>query len=72
MKATKIIGILMLLAGLYTSYLGVQKINDNSTEIKALGIELDISNENEKQEGYIYLGLGVLLIFSGTYLTGKK
>lgn len=72
MKATKIIGILMLLAGLYTSYLGVQKINDNSTEIKALGIELDISDENEKQEGYIYLGLGVLLIFSGAYLTGKK
>ena len=72
MKATKIIGIVMLLAGLYTGYLGMQKVNNNTTEIKALGLELDVSNESGQQEGFIYIGLGVVLILGGAYITVKK
>lgn len=72
MKATKIIGIVMLLAGIYTSYLGIQKVNSNTAEIKALGMELDVSNEGGQQQGFMYLGLGVILILGGAYMTGKK
>lgn len=72
MKTTKILGIVLLLVGLYTGYLGMQKVNNNSAEIKALGVELDVSNENGKQEGFIYLVIGAVLVFGGAYLTGKK
>lgn len=72
MKATKIIGIIVMLIGIYTSYLGIEKINNNSAKIEALGMEVDISNESGKQEGFMYLGVGVLLIFSSVYLTSKK
>lgn len=72
MKAGKIIGIIVMLIGIYTSYLGIEKINNNSAEIEALGMELDISNKDGQQQGFIYLGLGVILILGGAYVIAKK
>ena len=43
MKATKIIGIVLIALSLYVGYLGVNKVSNNTAEVKFLGIEIDDS-----------------------------
>lgn len=72
MKITKIIGILLLVGGIVLAYLGITKVSDSSAGVKALGMEIDLSNESGKEEGYIYLGVAVLLFAGGVYSLKKK
>lgn len=71
MKATKIIGIVLILASLYLGYLGIEKVSNNSAEVSVLGLEIDASNESGKQEGFMYLGAAVLLLVGGVYTSRK-
>lgn len=72
MKATKIIGVILLLVGIYSSYLGVKKVNNNTAEVKFLGIELDVSNEKGQNQGILFLGSGLVMILAGAYIVVKK
>lgn len=72
MKITKIIGMVLLIAGIFLTFTGAQKISDNSARIKALGIELDVSNEKGQNEGVIYIIGGIVLLLTGAYTIGKK
>ncbi|MEZ4787013.1 MAG: DUF3185 family protein [Flavobacterium haoranii] len=72
MKTTKIIGMILLIVGIFSTFIGAQKISKNSAKIKALGIELDVSNEKEQNEGVVYIIGGIILLLSGAYTIGKK
>ena len=71
MKISKIIGLVLILAGLGLGYLGFNKVDANSESVDVLGIELNVSDESGKQEGYIYLGIAAVLLIGGIY-TFKK
>ena len=72
MGLRKIIGILLIVGGLALGYKGVTEISDNSASIEVLDLEIDVSNNSGKQQGYIYLGLAVLLFVGGIYTLNKK
>ncbi len=72
MNITKVIGILLMVGGIALGYMGITKIADNSAAVEILDLEIDVSNESGKEQGYIYLGLAVLLFAGGVYSLRKK
>ncbi|NJM79909.1 MAG: hypothetical protein HC854_10365 [Flavobacterium sp.] len=71
MKATKIIGIILLAFSIYLGYIGVNKVSNSTNEVTFLGIEIDASNESGQTKGFIFLGLAVAL-FAGGIVALKK
>lgn len=72
MKIEKIIGTVLMLISLYVGYLGIDKVSNNSKEVKVLGLEIDASNESGKEKGYLFIGLAVVLFAGGLYSINKK
>ena len=74
MNLTRVIGILLILISLGFGYIGFNKVADNTAEVKFLGIKIDASNESGRQQGFIYLGLAVVIFAGGIYSlnTSKK
>lgn len=71
MNISKIIGIILIVVSLGFGYIGFNKVADNTAEVKFLGIKIDASNESGRQQGFIYLGLGVILFAGGIYTLNK-
>lgn len=72
MNTRKIIGIFLIVLSLGLGYFGLNKISDNSASIEVLDLEVDLSNNSEKELGYIYTGSAVLLLVGGLYLLKKE
>ena len=68
----KVIGFLLIICSLGLGFIGVNKVSDNSASVEVLDLKLDVSNESGKQQGYIYLGLAVVLFIGGVYTLNKK
>jgi hypothetical protein len=71
MNTSKIIGAILIIASLGMGYIGFNKVADNTAEVNLLGIKIDASNESGKQQGFIYLGLAVILFAGGIYTINK-
>lgn len=71
MKTSKIIGAILIFISLVIGYIGINKIHDNEKEVNLLGLKIDISNEAEKQQGYLYLGVAVILFAGGIFIVNK-
>jgi hypothetical protein len=72
MNSSKIIGAILIIISLGIGYAGFNKIADNSNSVKLLGVQIDASNESGKEQGYIYLGLAILLFVGGIYTVNKS
>ena len=72
MQTNKILGTILLIAAIIFGYLGITKVANSSTEVKVLGLEINASNESEKEKGFIYIGLAVALFAGGLYSINKK
>ena len=72
MNTNKIIGTLLIIAGLALGYQGINKVSNNNASIEVLDLKVDLSNKSGKQEGYMYLGLAILLFGGGIYTLNKK
>ena len=72
MNTSKIIGIILIVISLAVGYVGINKIADNTKEINLLGLKIDASNESGKEQGYLYLGLAVILLAGGVYTVNKS
>jgi uncharacterized membrane protein YidH (DUF202 family) len=72
MKTTQIIGIILIGLGVGLCYYGFNKVNDNSKQVKVLGLKIDASNESGEREGYFYLAIGVVAFGAGIYSITKK
>lgn len=68
----KIIGILLIAGSLVLGYMGITEIRENSASVEVFNLEIDVSNNSGKQQGYIYLGLAILLFGGGVYTLNKK
>ena len=71
MSSTKIIGAILLIISLGFVYIGFNKVADNTKEVNLLGLKIDASNESGKQQGFIYLGLAIVLFAGGIYTLNK-
>ena len=72
METSKIIGAILLVISLAIGYIGVNKIADSTKEINFLGLKIDASNESGQQQGYLYLGVAVILFAGGIYAAKSK
>ncbi|MBK6622685.1 MAG: hypothetical protein IPH04_15970 [Saprospirales bacterium] len=72
MNMLKLVGILLIIGGLALGYMGIQKVSKNDASVEILDLEIDVSNKSGKQQGYIYLGLAVLLFGGGIYTLTRK
>ena len=72
MNSSKIIGAILILLSLGIGYIGFNEVADNSNSFKLLGVQIDASNESGKEQGYLYLGLAVLLFVGGIYTINKS
>lgn len=67
----KVLGIVLILAGLWLGYVGVSKLTNNTNQINFLGIKIDASNEKGQTKGIIYL-VGALALCAGGYVAIQK
>lgn len=72
MNASKLIGIVLIVVALGFAYIGFNKVSANTAEVKILGLEINASNESGQTQGYIYLGLAVVLFAGGIYTLNSK
>ncbi len=72
MNTTKIIGAILIILSLGTGYIGFNKIADSTKSINFLGLKIDASNESGKQEGYLYVGLAIVLFAGGIFTINKS
>lgn len=72
MNASKLIGAILIIVSLLVGYVGFNKVADNTKEINLLGLKINASNESGKQEGYLYIGLAILLFAGGIYTVNKS
>jgi len=72
MNASKITGIILIVISIGVGYVGINKIADNTKEINLLGLKIDASNESGKEQGYLYLGLAVIVLAGGVYTVNKS
>jgi hypothetical protein len=72
MNSSKIIGAVLIIISLGIGYVGFNKIADSTNSIKLLGVQIDASNESGKEQGYLYLGLALVLFVGGIYTVNKS
>ena len=72
MNSSKIIGAILIIISLGVGYIGFNKIADSTNSINLLGVQIDASSESGKQQGYLYLGLAILLFVGGIYTVNKS
>jgi hypothetical protein len=72
MNSSKIIGAVLIIISLGIGYVGFNKIADSTNSIKLLGVKIDASNESGKEQGYLYLGLALVLFVGGIYTVNKS
>lgn len=70
MKLKKYIGILLIVFSL--GYLGIDKISNSSASVELMNVKLGVSDKSGKEQGYIYLGLAILLFGGGIYVLKNK
>lgn len=72
MKSNKLFAAVLIIISLLVFYIGIGKVSANTETIKFLGIRIDASNESGQTEGFIYLGIALILFIGGIYALGKS
>lgn len=72
MNGRNIAAIIFIVFGLYIGYIGINKLANNTNEIKFLGLEIDASNEKGQTQGVVFIVLAAMMIGGGAALMRKK
>lgn len=71
MDVRKITGAILIIISLVVGYIGFNKISQSSNEVKVLGVEIEASDESGKKEGYLYVGLAIVLFGGGIFTINR-
>lgn len=72
MNTSKIIALVLIVAGLSLAYIGINTVSAHTESFKFLGMEFDVSNESGQTKGYLYIVIALLLLVGGFYSLNKK
>lgn len=72
MNTSKIIAIVLIIAAISLAYVGINTVMANTESVNFLGLKFDVSDEDGKMKGFIYIGLAVALFAGGIYTLGKS
>ena len=71
MKTNKIISVILIIVSLVMGYLAYNKIKESTKSVNLLGLKVEASDDSGKKEGYLFLGLAVILFGGGIYSLNK-
>ncbi len=71
MNLTKITGAILIVISLGVGYLGLNKVADSTKTVNILGLRIEASSESGKEEGYLYVGLAIVLFAGGIIIANK-
>lgn len=63
--------IILLIAGIFLAFHGIQTIQSSSADVEILGLEIGASDKSGQTAGILYLVLGVAAMF-GSYFAWKR
>ena len=72
MKTNKIISSILIIVSFVMGYLAYNKITESTKSINLLGLKVEASDDSGKKEGYLFLGLAVVLFGGGIYTLNKS
>jgi uncharacterized membrane protein len=72
MKTNKIISAILIIVSLVMGYLAYNKISESTKSVNLLGLKVEASDDSGKKEGYLFLGLAVILFGGGIYTLNKS
>ena len=72
MKTNKIIGAILIIVSLAMGYQAYNKISESTKSVNLLGLKVEANDESGKKEGYLFLGLAVVLFGGGIYTLNKS
>lgn len=61
----KTVAIILLVAGIALGLFGYNKYSESVETINVIGLEFSAKDESGVKEGYLFMGVGVLLAFGG-------
>ena len=61
----QIIGVLLLVVGLYLGYTGINKYSNSGESVEVLGVEISAKDKDYRTTAVIYIGLAVVCLFGG-------
>ncbi len=67
----KIVGIVLLIGGLYLGYSGYRQFQDSTHSAEILGVELKANDKSGQQGGIIQLVIAAVLLGGGIYWIRK-
>jgi len=72
MKTNKIISAILIIVSLIMGYQAYNRISESTKSVNLLGLNVKASDESGKKEGYLFLGLAVVLFGGGIYTLNKS
>ena len=72
MKTNKIIGAILIIVSLAMGCQAYNKISESTKSVNLLGLKVEANDESGKREGYLFLGLAVVLFGGGIYTLNKS
>jgi hypothetical protein len=72
MNTARLIGALLIIAGIMVGYIGLNKIADSTKQINFLGLKIEASDKTGKEQGYLYFGVAILLFAGGIFTLKSK
>ena len=72
MKTNKIIGAILIIVSLAVGYQAYNKISESTKSVNLLGLKVEANDDSGKKEGYLFLGLAVVLFGGGIYTLNKS
>jgi uncharacterized protein (UPF0333 family) len=67
----KLIGAVLIIASLAIAYVGINKISQSTESVSVLGVKIEASDNSGKTEGFLFLGLAIVLLAGGIYTVNK-
>lgn len=71
MKTNTTIGAILIIVSLAMGYFSFNKISESTTSVNLMGLKVEASDDEGKAQGYILLGLAVVLFGGGVYTLRK-
>lgn len=68
----KTLGIVLVIGALALGYFGYTKLDSGEAEIKIGDLEISASDNDTKQEAYIFFGLAAVALIAGLMLISRK
>lgn len=68
----RLIGIVLIVLSIAMGVLGIQKLQNSGGSVEIAGLELSAQDKSAKTQGFVYLGLGLVLLPVGGSIVRKS